>query len=84
MKIIVGSIESSDLMIEINDKRTSVEIQNLAFGLDEMHVKQYLIEKLNEQDLLKFNPIIHFNGANEWVIESRLEHIHDLLKRNQK
>jgi|GEM_PF-6173065 citrate lyase gamma subunit len=80
MRASVGSIESSDLKIEIHDDSQSVQIKNMVSELEDSLVTEIIMEILERTGIAAYRPIVYFNGANRWVIESRCEALLSLLK----
>ncbi|WHX48536.1 hypothetical protein QNH46_21095 [Paenibacillus woosongensis] len=73
MNIMVGSIESSDLLLEFTDQNQGVYISNLVPEIDNELIEQVVISFLKEFNLVRFNPKVYYNGANQWVIKGRCE-----------
>lgn len=73
MQLTIGSIESSDLLIEISDENQAFQINNLVPEIDNKLVEDTVVNCLKEFDLMKYNPKVYYNGANQWVIMARCE-----------
>lgn len=68
----VGSLESSDLLIKINNLN-QIEFINLVSNMDEQLVIKRIESYLKQYGINHVGITVHYNGANDWVIKSRIE-----------
>lgn len=73
MNISVGSVESSDIKIVIEEGHPAIQFINMVPELTDHQVYDYIVPILEEYGLASLSPQIWFNGANEWVVRSRCE-----------
>ncbi|WP_339313163.1 hypothetical protein [Paenibacillus sp. FSL M7-0896] len=73
MNVSVGSIESSDIKIVIEEGHAAMQCMNMVPELTDRQVYEYVVPILKQYGLADLSPQIWFNGANEWVIRSRCE-----------
>lgn len=73
MNVSVGSIESSDIKIVIEEGHPAIQFINMVPELPDQQVYDYVVPLLEQYGLAGKSPQIWFNGANEWVVRSRCE-----------
>lgn len=76
----VGSLESSDLLIKINNMNNKLEFTNLINNLDDQLIIAKIKNYLEQYSISDVGMTVHYNGANEWVIKSRIEALAFLIK----
>ncbi|KOY81371.1 hypothetical protein I6G82_02140 [Lysinibacillus macroides] len=82
MMVNVGSIDSSDLMInvELNSNKGMLKITNLVPEIEDVLIIELVLPIINEFNLQNLKIKIFYNGANGWVIRSRFEALSILIK----
>jgi citrate lyase gamma subunit len=74
----VGSLESSDILIKTNNT-DQIDLINLIKDLD----NKLIIDRIKvnlEQHKIDVGITVYYNGANDWVIKSRLEALAFLIR----
>lgn len=75
----VGTTGSCDLLVEFSGERLRTTIINLAAGIDDALVGEFITTALRRHGLDDLAPAVYYNGANSWVVDARLESCWDLL-----
>ncbi|WP_028561048.1 hypothetical protein [Paenibacillus pinihumi] len=74
MNFIIGTAESSDMKIIYDDTNVAnIKIINLVPEIPDNLVNDKIKYYLIKYGLSNLSLIIYYYGANEWVIESRIE-----------
>lgn len=79
MQIRVGSTDSSDLAIKSISNGKGLSLINLVGELDDELIKSIILKHLDPFIIESFNSEIIYNGADEWVIQSRCEALLEIV-----
>lgn len=75
----VGSIESSDILIEIHQNQGSLYITNLVPEFEMEELNRFIKDNMQDFDPKGKKISIIYNGANAWTIRSRFEALSNTL-----
>ncbi|MBU4484732.1 citrate lyase acyl carrier protein [bacterium] len=82
-EIQIGSVESNDLLLSAKLTKGTVTINNMTPEILDGLLKKTIGKHLTECKINKIRLIIHYNGANEWVIRSRCKSLAKLIEGEQ-
>jgi citrate lyase gamma subunit len=77
----IGSIESSDLMLEWIDSEGKLDFHNITAGIDENIPKAILVKALADLNLDNSKINAYYNGADLWVMIARCQALAKTLQQ---